>query len=40
MGMFWDLIQQNELDEQKVKADTLEDVLPNSKMIFSKPKHC
>jgi hypothetical protein len=24
MGMFWDLIQQNELDDQKVKADTLE----------------
>ncbi|MFC3879792.1 hypothetical protein ACFOSV_06375 [Algoriphagus namhaensis] len=24
MGMFWDLIQQNEIDEQKAKADTLE----------------
>jgi hypothetical protein len=24
MGMFWDLIQQNEIEEQKVKADTLE----------------
>ncbi|WP_377904547.1 hypothetical protein [Algoriphagus namhaensis] len=22
--MFWDLIQQNEIDEQKAKADTLE----------------
>lgn len=24
MGMFWDLIQQSEIEEQKVKADTLE----------------
>ncbi|TDQ17013.1 hypothetical protein DFQ04_1661 [Algoriphagus boseongensis] len=24
MGMFWDLIQQSELENQKAKADTLE----------------
>ena len=25
MGLFWDLIQQSELDEQKGKADSLEE---------------
>ena len=25
MGLFWDLIQQNELEEQKGKADSLEE---------------
>ncbi len=24
MGMFWDLIQQSEIEDQKAKADTLE----------------
>ena len=25
MGIFWDLLQQDELEKQKSKADTLED---------------
>lgn len=25
MGLFWDLIQQDEIDSQKVKAESLED---------------
>ncbi len=46
MGLFWDLIQQSELDEQKGKADSLEErvskletELSNTKALLLKTLH-
>ncbi len=46
MGLFWDLIQQNEIEEQKGKADSLEErvneletELTNTKALLLKTLH-
>jgi len=46
MGMFWDLIQQGEIEDQKKKADSLEDrvqqlenELANTKSLLLKTLH-
>ncbi len=38
MGLFWDLIQQSELDEQKGKADSLEERVAELESELSKTK--
>tara|TARA_R110002074_G_scaffold370629_1_gene545519 strand:+ start:233 stop:424 length:192 start_codon:yes stop_codon:yes gene_type:complete len=38
MGLFWDLIQQSELDEQKGKADSLEERVKTLENELTKTK--
>ena len=38
MGLFWDLIQQNEIDEQKSKAKSLEERVKVLETELSKTK--
>ena len=38
MGLFWDLIQQNELEEQKGKADSLEERVAELETELTKTK--
>ncbi|MDT0559135.1 hypothetical protein RM697_10770 [Ichthyenterobacterium sp. W332] len=38
MGLFWDLIQQNELEEQKGKAESLEGRIADLEDDLSKTK--
>jgi polyhydroxyalkanoate synthesis regulator phasin len=39
MGLFWDLIQQSELDEQKGKADSLEERVATLENELSSTNH-
>jgi hypothetical protein len=38
MGLFWDLIQQSELEEQKGKADSLEERVAELELELTKTK--
>ncbi|MFT6214600.1 MAG: hypothetical protein ACJAS3_000993 [Roseivirga sp.] len=38
MGLFWDLVQQSQIEDQKTKAETLEDRISNLEFELDKTK--
>jgi hypothetical protein len=38
MGLFWDLVQQSQIEDQKTKAETLEDRISNLELELDKTK--
>jgi hypothetical protein len=38
LGLFWDLVQQSQIEDQKTKAETLEDRISNLEFELDKTK--